>query len=51
MAALLQSRPLSGLQLKAGRQAVPKLSPALRAFSGQPRLPGQVQASKCLALK
>lgn len=34
---------MGGMSLKAGRQAVPKLSPALRAFSGQPRLPGQVR--------
>eukprot|EP00775_Hariotina_reticulata_P008323 gene8323-8508_t len=42
MASLL-NRPLQGVALRTARQAVPKVSPALRAFSGNRRLPGQVQ--------
>jgi hypothetical protein len=38
---LQKNAALSGLQLKRQPLAAPKLSP-LRAFSGQPRLPGQV---------
>jgi hypothetical protein len=45
MAMLLQSRPHVGVQLRANKQAVPRVSPALRAFSGQQRLPGQVRPS------
>lgn len=45
MAALLASRPvLAGVQLRTNRQAVPRVATPLRAFSGAPRLPGQVHS-------
>eukprot|EP00879_Flechtneria_rotunda_P008642 GHRR01009055.1.p1 GENE.GHRR01009055.1~~GHRR01009055.1.p1 ORF type:complete len:133 (-),score=25.42 GHRR01009055.1:521-919(-) len=43
MAAVLQRTTQPGVQLRAGRQTVPRINPVLRAFSGQNRLPGQVQ--------